>query len=100
MESGPNKSMTRLRLVVADDHQDFLREVTSLLEAEFDVLGVARDGASLIELAASLRPDVVITDFKMAGISGLEAGSILLERGLCKAVVLLTMYDDRRLVDG
>ena len=92
--------MTKPRLVVADDHEDFLREVTVLLEAEFDVLGVARDGTALLELAACLRPDVVVTDFRMAGISGLEAGSILLERGLCKAVVLVTMYADRQLMAG
>ena len=38
---------------------------TVLLQPEFDVIGVARDGASLLRIAAHLRPDVVITDFEM-----------------------------------
>ena len=98
---GPDKSMTRARLLLADDHEDLLQEVTLLLEAEFEVIGVARDGPTLIDSAIHLSPDVVVTDFKMpGGLSGIDASSVLLERGLCKAVVLLTMYADRELVDG
>jgi len=92
--------MTRPRLVIADDHEDVLREVSALLNEQFEIVGVARDGATLIEIAADLNPDVVITDFKMPGLSGIKAGSTLLERGLCKAVVLLTMYADQQLVNG
>ncbi|MFZ1005312.1 MAG: response regulator transcription factor [Candidatus Sulfotelmatobacter sp.] len=92
--------MTKPRLLLADDHEDLLREVTALLQGEFEVIGVARDGAALVNIAADLNPDVVITDFKMPGLSGIDASSRLLERGLCKAVVLLTMYADRQLVDG
>lgn len=90
--------MTRPRLVIADDHQDLLQEITTLLRAEFEVVGSARDGATLIHLAGNLKPDVVITDFKMPDISGITAGSILLERGFCKAIVLLTIYRDPQLV--
>lgn len=92
--------MTRPRLLLADDHEDLLREVTALLQVEFDVIGVARDGTELVNMAADLNPDVVVTDFKMPGLNGIDASSRLLERGLCKAVVLLTMYADRQLVDG
>jgi DNA-binding NarL/FixJ family response regulator len=92
--------MARTRLLLADDHEDLLREVTALLDPEFEVVGVARDGTALMDIAAHLNPDVVITDFKMPGLSGIDAGGRLLERGLCKAVVLLTMYADRQLVDG
>jgi DNA-binding NarL/FixJ family response regulator len=97
----PHKSMTKARLLLADDHEDLLQEVTLLLEGEFEVIGVARDGPTLIDSAIHLSPDVVVTDFKMpGGLSGIDASSVLLERGLCKAVVLLTMYADRELVDG
>jgi DNA-binding NarL/FixJ family response regulator len=89
--------MTRPLLVLADDHDDLLDQLTSLLNSEFDVIGVARDGLSLIDIAGRLNPDVVITDFKMPGLSGIDAGSILMQRGHCKAVVLLTMYSDRQL---
>ena len=92
--------MTRPRLLLADDHEDLLREVTALLDREFEVIGVARDGTALMNIAAHLIPDVVITDFRMPGLSGIDAGGRLLEQGLCKAVVLLTMYADQQLVDG
>jgi len=92
--------MTRPRLLLADDHEDVLREVTALLRVEFEVVGVARDGAALMDIAAHLNPDVVVTDFRMPGLSGIDVGGRLLERGLCKAVVLLTIYGDQQLVDG
>jgi DNA-binding NarL/FixJ family response regulator len=92
--------MARPRLLLADDHEDLLHEVTLLLQGEFDVIGVARDGTALLDIAAHLNPDVVITDFKMPGLSGIEASARLLEQGLCKAVVLLTMFGDRELVNG
>jgi DNA-binding NarL/FixJ family response regulator len=98
-EGTPN-SMTRPRLVLADDHEDLLHEVTALLWGEFDVIGIARNGTTLMEIAAHLNPDVVVTDFKMPGMSGIDASRWLLEQGLCKAVVLLTMYADRQLMDG
>lgn len=91
---------TKPRLLLADDHEDLLREVTELLERDFDVVGVARDGAALIDHAALLNPDVVVTDFKMPRLSGIDAGRTLLEQRLCKAVVLLTMYADPQLVNS
>src|ERR1043166_3166425 len=91
--------MTSLRLLIADDHEDLLREITTLVEAEFEVIGIAHNGTALLEAAAELNPDVVVTDFRMPGLSGIEAGRKLLEQGACKAVVLLTMYADQRLLD-
>lgn len=92
--------MTRPRLILADDHEDLLREVEALLGGEFEVIGVARDGVELIDIAAQLNPDAVITDFMMPGLNGIDASHKLLERGLCKAIILLTMHADRHLVEG
>ena len=66
----------------------------------FDVVGRARDGAALLHIAARANADVVITDFRMQGISGIEASSMLLQRGLCRAVILLTTYADLQLAQG
>jgi DNA-binding NarL/FixJ family response regulator len=92
--------MPRPRLLLADDHEDLLHEVTALLRGEFEVVGVARDGAALMDIAAHLNPDVVVTDFRMPGLTGIDVGGRLLERGLCKAVVLLTIYGDQQLLDS
>ena len=48
--------------------------------------------------AVELRPDAIISDIQMAELDGIEAGSEVLGRGLCEAIVLLSMYPDRHLV--
>ncbi len=92
--------MARPRVLLADDHEALLDEIVVLLQGDFEVVGRARDGAALLDVAARANADVVITDFKMPGISGIEASSMLLQRGLCRAVVLLTMYADPQLAHG
>ena len=86
------------RLLLADDHPDVLEEIRGLLTSEFDVVGTARDGNSLIEAARSLSPDIVVTDIRMPVLNGIEAGRIILHLDLCKAVVVLTVYKDYQLV--
>jgi DNA-binding NarL/FixJ family response regulator len=91
-------SQKKLRLLLGDDHEDLLREVTELLEQEFEIVATVGDGAALLASAAKLKPDVVVTDFKMPQLSGIEAGRRLMEQRLCKAVVLLTMFGDSHLI--
>jgi DNA-binding NarL/FixJ family response regulator len=92
--------MVRPRILLADDHEALLDEIVVLLQGDFDVVGRARNGAALLDVAARANADVVITDFKMPGFSGIEASSMLLQRGLCRAVILLTMHADVQLVQG
>jgi DNA-binding NarL/FixJ family response regulator len=88
----------RPRLLLADDHEEFLEEVRRLLAGEFELVGAAHDGAELIERAAKLNPDAIVTDFKMPKLTGIAAGRELVETGVCAAIVLLTMYRDPQLV--
>lgn len=92
--------MTRkARLLLADDKAAILQEITHLLEEEFEVVGVARDGIELLKRAQALRPDVVVTDFQMHRMNGIEAGRELIRGGFCSAVVLLTMYEEPYLIE-
>jgi DNA-binding NarL/FixJ family response regulator len=89
----------KARILVADDEAAILQQITDLLQEEFEVVGVACDGIDLVKSAQVLKPDVVITDFQMQRMDGIEAGRELIRRGFCGAVVLLTMYEEPYLIE-
>ena len=65
-----------------------------LREADFDVVGAVRDGQRLIDAATRLRPDVIITDLSMPGLTGLEVLARLKTERLDSRVIVLTMHHD------
>lgn len=83
-----------ISLIVADDHPVVRRGVRALFESEpeFSVLAAAADGAETIRLTESLRPDVLLLDLMMPGLSGLEALRILRDRVPRTKTVILSMY--------
>jgi len=95
---GPHGGDRRRRLVLADDHPDVRQEIRQLLDPEFEVLCAVADGAALVAAVVELRPDAVVADIQMPKLDGIDAGCELLCRGLCEAVVVLSMYPDRHLV--
>ena len=82
--------------MLADDHK-MLREGLrrSMVERGFNVIGEARDGAEAVELAASLRPDVILMDVSMPEIDGVEATRQIRERQTDVKIVMLTMHADQ-----
>ncbi len=88
----------RYRLVLAEDHPAMRQEIQQLLDLEFDVLRAVGDGAALVEAARELKPDAIISDIQMPELDGIEAGTAVLGHGLCAAIVVLSMYPDRHLV--
>lgn len=90
--------MKRVRLILADDHPAILETVTRLLERQFEIVGTASDGQTLIEDAARLKPDVVIMDISMPILSGLEAARKLMEAGCTTKIVFLTVHNDPDIV--
>ena len=57
--------MKRPRVLLADDHRLVAEGLKSLLEEEFELLGVVEDGRDLVESAKRLRPDVIVADISM-----------------------------------
>jgi DNA-binding NarL/FixJ family response regulator len=78
--------------VVGDDHEALLRGLVAVLEAEDDikVIGQARDGRGILELAERRRPDVTIVDIAMPGLDGIEVCRDLAARARPTSVVLYT----------
>jgi len=88
----------RPRILIADDHKMFAQGLASLLEDEFDLVGMVADGFALLEQTTLLNPDVIIVDISMPGLNGLEAIRRLQQKGSSAKVVVLTMHADPRLV--
>lgn len=86
-------------VLLADDHPELLVEVRQLVATVFNVVGTVGDGQALVELADALKPDVVVTDLRMPRLSGIDAARTILEHETCKAIVLLTVYDNPRLIE-
>jgi DNA-binding NarL/FixJ family response regulator len=81
----------RSRLLIADDHTLLAEAIKSVLEPEFQVIGIVGNGRDLLRIAEEMKPDVVILDIGMPQLNGLNAGEQL-KRLLpsCK-LVFLTM---------
>jgi DNA-binding NarL/FixJ family response regulator len=86
--------VTRPRLLVVDDH-DMLREalVDLLVQAGFEVVGEAADGADAVALAKQLEPDVILMDLRMPVLGGLDATRLIKDVYPATQVVLLTAFD-------
>ena len=86
--------MIKPRILIADDHQILAEGLRSLLEPEFEVVGVVGDGRELVAAAKKLRPDVIVADIAMPSLNGIEAAVQLREAGVGAKVVFLTMHRD------
>lgn len=88
--------MDPLRILLVDDHALFRSGIHALLQRypEFTVAGEATDGLEGLKLATSLRPDIVLLDLHMPGISGLEALKMIKETLPGTCVIMLTVSED------
>jgi DNA-binding NarL/FixJ family response regulator len=84
----------RPRILLADDHEILVDMLRGLLEPEFEVIGQANDGDSLLQLAGRLQPDIALIDVVMPGLNGLEAGRELHARAPELKLIYLTMETD------
>ncbi len=84
-----------LRVMVVDDHDLFRSGLRRLLDGEpgLEVVADARRGDAAIELAAELRPDVIVMDVNMPGMSGIEATRAVLDASPEIAILMLTASD-------
>lgn len=88
--------MSPIRVLIADDHPVFRFGMRALLESEpdFEVLGEAATGGQAVEMALSLKPDLVLMDIHMPDMHGLEATRRVLEGDPSIAVLVVSMMED------
>ena len=89
--------MRRNTVLIADDHTIVVEGLVGLLKDDFDVVGTVSDGQLLIDAARRLRPDVIVTDISMPGLSGLDVLPRLKAERVDSRVVVLTMHNDAAL---
>lgn len=83
-------------VLLVDDHTLFRSGIRSLLQRheDFNVVGEASDGVEGVKRAKQLRPDVVLLDLNMPGMSGLETLHLLLQDCPDAAVIMLTVSEE------
>jgi DNA-binding NarL/FixJ family response regulator len=86
--------MARPRIFIADDHRLVLEALQKLLEPQYEIVGTASNGLSLLQHAPPLNPDLILVDLSMPQLSGLEAGRQLKAQMPAVKLIYLTMNDD------
>lgn len=86
--------MPAIRVLIADDHTLVRAGIRSLVEAMegMEVVAEAGDGQQAIELVQTHRPDVLLTDIAMPGLSGLDVTKRVTEEQLWTRVVIVSMH--------
>jgi DNA-binding NarL/FixJ family response regulator len=89
-------SNVHVTVLIVDDHQGFRASARSLLELDgFDVVGEAADGASAVELAYELEPELVLLDVALPDTSGFDVAEQL--AGASAEVILTSSREQRDL---
>ena len=90
--------MSPIRILLVDDHTLFRSGVRALLQRQTDIeiAGEAGEGAEALKLIRSLKPDLVLLDLNMPGLSGLEVLKLALEENPQQAIIMLTLSEDSR----
>jgi DNA-binding NarL/FixJ family response regulator len=87
------------RLVVVDDDRQLAEELAGLFsDVGYEITGVAHAAQQGIDMVGQTRPDVVVMDVRMEGMSGTEAAHVLRRDHPDVPVILLSAYDDEGIV--
>ena len=88
--------MKRIRILLSDDHAVVRRGFQMILaeQSDMEIVGEAANGREALELAAKLKPDVVVMDVAMPELNGIEATRRMAENAPHARVLALSMHKD------
>jgi CheY-like chemotaxis protein len=89
-----DKHLSRIRVLLADDHDEFLTVAGQLLAPEYEVVKTVSDGQAVVEEASTLDPDLIVLDITMPVLNGIAAAGRLREAGFTGKMVFLTVHAD------
>jgi DNA-binding NarL/FixJ family response regulator len=84
-------TMSRKRILLADDHAEMLEELRTLLAADYDIIGAVENGEELVEAARTLKPDLIVSDISMPVMTGFEAAAKIREARISTKIIFLTV---------
>jgi response regulator NasT len=88
-----------MRVLIAEDEALIRMDMREMLiEEGHDVVGEARDGAEAIELARTLKPEIIFMDVKMPGMDGIAAATVISAERIAP-VVMVTAFSQSRYID-
>jgi DNA-binding NarL/FixJ family response regulator len=89
-------SPAKLRIVLAEDHDLLRQSFVKLLarQPDFEVVGEAYDGPTAVDLARQLKPDLVLMDVSLPGMSGIEATKLIATESPEVKVIGLSMHEE------
>src|SRR5512140_855796 len=92
--------MKRLRILLADDHEMVRKGLRATIEAHFgwEICGEARTGREAVAKTRELHPDIVVMDFAMPELNGMEATRQIHAAAPRTEVLILSMHDSEKLV--
>lgn len=94
------RTLSRPRVLLADDHGTLLDAERALLSPYFEVVGTVVDGAALVSAAHVLLPDVIVTDISMPILNGIDAVHKLQASGSTSKIVFVTVRREKELVEA
>lgn len=92
--------MKRPNVVIADDHLLVIDGLRRILEPECEIVGAVEDGRALLQVAAKLKPDIILLDISMPLLNGVEAARELRQSVPASRLIFVTMQADATYVTG
>jgi DNA-binding NarL/FixJ family response regulator len=95
-ENDDTVNVKAIRILLVDDQSSVRRGLAMRLQLEPDitVVGEAEDGTTAVQAARTLQPDVLVMDYEMPGMDGIEATKALADLGSESRVVMLSIHDN------